>query len=62
MDQSNKSKFIITYANLPMGLRKEIISVIDGEPITWYVAYIEIKKETKLGEKILNNLILLGII
>lgn len=62
MEQNNKSKFMEIYANLPMGLRREIISVIDGEPISWYVAYIEIKKETVLGEKILNNLIRLGFI
>ena len=44
------------YSNLPIKIRKEIILVIDGQPITWEIAYMEIKNNTKLGKKILKKL------
>jgi len=62
MDQEKKAKFMRIYSNLPINLRSEIISVINGEPITWNVAYLEINKETELGGKILKNLSLLGLL
>ena len=62
MDQIAKAKFMRAYANLPIGIRQEIIAVVDDQPITWYVAYLEIRNDTKLGEKILNNLLLLDIL
>ena len=52
----NKDKFFKVYANLPLNLRREIILVIDDEPIPWRVAYLEIKGETKLGKQILEKL------
>ena len=52
----NKDKFFKVYANLPLNLRNEIILVIKDEPITWRVAYLEIKGETKLGKQILEKL------
>jgi len=52
----NKDKFFKVYANLPLNLRREIILVIDDEPITWQIAYLEIKGETKLGKQILEKL------
>lgn len=51
-----KERFFKVYANLPLGLREEIILVIGNEPITWKVAYLEISENTKLGEKILEKL------
>ena len=51
-----KENFLKVYSNLPINLRKEIILIIDKQPITWEVAYLEVKNETKLGEKILNKL------
>ena len=62
MDQNAKTKFMQIYANLPMNIRKEIIAVVDGEAVTWNVAFLEIRSETKIGEKILNNLKLLDIL
>jgi hypothetical protein len=62
MDKVAKARFLGSYANLPMNIRKEIVSVIDGNPISWNVAYLEIRRETKLGEKILNRLISLDIL
>jgi len=58
----NKEKFFKVYANLPLNLRDEIILVIDDEPITWKVAYLEISNNTKLGEQILGKLEALKII
>lgn len=59
-------QFMKTYANLPINVRGEIILVINingkDKPITWDVAYLEIKSKTKLGEKILKNLDELDII
>lgn len=44
------------YSNLPINLRKDIILVIDEQPITWNVAYTEIKNNTPLGKRILEKL------
>lgn len=52
----NKEKFFRVYANLPLNLREEIILVIDDEPVTWKVAYLEISNDTKLGKQILEKL------
>jgi hypothetical protein len=57
-----KDRFFKAYANIPLNLRKEIVLVIDKEPITWSVANNEINHDTEKGEKILSKLIELGII
>ncbi len=57
-----KHKFIEVFSNLPMDVRREIILVIDDQPITWNVAYDEIKHETKFGKRILDKLIDLELI
>lgn len=52
-----REEFLKTYANIPLNLRKEIIVVLkDKGPITWNVAYLEIKQDTKLGKEILKKL------
>lgn len=53
---TNKEKFFKVYANLPLNLRDEIILVINSDPISWRVAYLEIKGNTELGEQILEKL------
>ena len=58
----DSDKFFKIYSNLPMNVRKEIVLVIDDQPISWAVAYNEISNETKLGENILKKLIKLEII
>jgi len=55
-------RFMKVYSNLPINLRKEVIIVIDKEPISWDVARNEIEHNTKLGKKILKKLIELKII
>lgn len=52
-----KEKFLKIYANLPVGVREEIITTIDNiGPITWNSAYIEVEAGTDIGEKILTEL------
>lgn len=55
-------RFMKVYANLPLKVRDEIILVIDDKPITWNVAYNEIKHNTKKGKEIISKLVELGII
>jgi hypothetical protein len=52
-----KDLFFQTYANLPINARKEIVLNLDPHgPITWEVAYREIKADTDLGKIILQKL------
>lgn len=64
--QENREKFLRAYANLPLNTRKEIILVLEEEgikqPITWEVAFFEVKNNTSNSEKILKKLEELGII
>jgi len=62
MNGDNKARFMKVYSDLPINIRREVIAIIDGEPISWNIAFLEIKNETEIGEKILNKLILLGFI
>ena len=55
-----REKFLRAYANLPIKTREEIIAVIGDEPMTWNVAYQEIKNNTPLGQEILEKLKKLG--
>ena len=65
MTKTNKElrkRFLITYSNLPVGIRSETICVLDNEPMTWYVCYLEIDNTTKLGNRILDYLVTLELI
>ena len=57
-----KPRFYKVYSNLPLNLRSEIVIVIDNQPISWNVAKLEIDKNTKLGDTILEKLEALRII
>lgn len=57
-----REKFLKIYANLPLPIREEIILSIEGKPLTWNVAYIEILNETPLSKEILEKLEKIGII
>lgn len=57
-----KSLFLQVYANLPIDSRKEIVAFIDGEPLTWQVAKLEIENDTPTGDKILDFLIIAKIL
>jgi hypothetical protein len=63
MELRNKEKFLRIYADLPLGIRQEIILVLeDGRPITWNAVFIEVSAETPLSEIILKKLEKLKII
>jgi len=62
MKEAGEARFLRVYVNLPLNLRKEIIAVIDKEPISWEVAYREITNGTKLAQILLKKLEELGVI
>ena len=51
-----REKFLKIYADLPLNLRKEIILVLDNEPLTWNVVYVEVVNNTSQSKKILIKL------
>lgn len=56
------AQFLKVYADLPAAARNEIVAVIDGETYTWRSARVEIEQETPLGGRILDTMLLLGIL
>lgn len=58
----NKEKFLKIYSNLPLGVREEIILVMDDSPMTWNVAFIEVDNDTEKSKTILEKLEQLEII
>lgn len=48
--------YIKMFSNLPLGMRDEIIAVMDKGPMTYSVIYLEVKAKTKMSEKILRYL------
>lgn len=57
-----KARFMKIYANLPLGERKQVIVVLENEPISWEMARNELTHNTPRGELILKKLIELDII
>ncbi len=55
-------RFFKVYSNLPLDERKKPIVILGKEPVSWDLAYEEIKNETEKGKKILNILITLDFI
>lgn len=54
---TTREKFLKIYANLPIGVRGEIIATIENiGPVTWNSAYIEVEAGTELGKKLLTEL------
>ncbi len=63
MVEGIREKFIKIYSNLPLGIRQEIILVLeDGKPITWNATFVEVEAKTPLSEEILEKLEKLEII
>ena len=57
-----ESRFYKTLANLPLGVRDEIVLVINSQPMTWNVIKLEVDIESKLSKealKLMNELKLL---
>ena len=65
-ENNSREKFLRAYANLPLNTRKEIILILEEgakkQPITWEVAYFEVKNNTANCEQILKKLEGLGLI
>ena len=57
-----KDRFYKVYNNLPLGVREEVILVLNKEPISWRVAKFEIDSNTILSTEILEKLDVLSII
>lgn len=51
-----KSQFLKIYANLPLGVRDDIVVVTKGEPLSWKAAKLEIEQNTPQGKEILTIL------
>ncbi len=51
-----RENFLKVYANIPLGLRDDIILVFESKSLTWNVAYLEVKANTELSNKILKEL------
>ena len=64
--ENSREKFLRSYANIPLTARKEIVLVLEDEagkqPITWEVAYFEVKNNTPKSAEILEKLEELGLI
>ena len=60
--EDKREKFLRVYANIPEGLRGDIIVLVEGKTYTWNTAYFEIKENTALGRKVLKALEDLGIL
>ena len=46
------SRFTKVFSSLPIPERDLVCVVIDGDGITWRLAYEELKKDTELGKRI----------
>ena len=62
-----REKFLKAFANLPLNTRGEIILVLEEEggmkqPITWKVAYFEVKNNTPKSKEILRKLEEMGLV
>lgn len=57
-----KEEFFRIYANLPIEERNNVVVVINKQPVSWNIAYLEVKNNTKLGQIILKTLKDLGIL
>lgn len=58
----NRAKFFEVYANIPLGVRNEIIVVVDGEPLSWKAAKLEVEQDTPKSKEILDILTKLKIL
>lgn len=56
MDIDLVERFKRVYANLPLGLRSEIVAVLDNEIMTWNVVKIEVDNNTAMGKRLLEYL------
>jgi hypothetical protein len=50
-------KFYKMYGNLPIPVRKEIVTVVDNEPMSFSVIKLELDNETQMGYKALDSML-----
>lgn len=50
------SRFVKVYNSLPLAERNLPAVVIDGDAVSWKLAYEEIKQDTELGRRIQKQL------
>jgi hypothetical protein len=50
------AKFNRAYANIPLGMRGDVALTLDGKPISWDAAYIEVSARSEFAQRILNKL------
>jgi hypothetical protein len=63
METLPKEKFFRVYANLPIGLRDQVVITLpEVGPMSWNAAYVEVNNGTKIGDVIVEKLIELKII
>jgi hypothetical protein len=62
MEELLREKFLRTYANIPLNLREQTILLFEEKPITWNVAYLEVKTNTEKSKEILKDLAQLELI
>lgn len=65
MDQRERKKaqFNKTYANIPLGLRDEIVVILENNiPLSWNAAKIEVDNDTDKVDEILDKLSKLGLL
>lgn len=46
-----RTRFLRTYANLPLAVRNEIAVVIENDAISWNALKIEVENNTVIGKK-----------
>ena len=46
-----RTRFLRTYANLPLAVRNEIAVVVDNDAISWNALKIEVENNTVIGKK-----------
>jgi len=50
-------RFYRMYGNLPIPFRKEIVAVVDDEPMSFAVIKLELDNKTEMGNRALQNMI-----
>lgn len=56
MALERRERFLKIYANLPLGVRQEVVLVHDDRPLSWDTVYIEVVNDTPLGKMLLEKL------
>ena len=51
-----REEFLQAFSSIPIAVRKEIVATIEEGPVTWEVAYLEIKNNTEKGKEILKKM------